>query len=50
MKFYFAKVLLSWPTKNKLTKLVNEKQIGNLKGLGKWLYLPNEKRNVMLGN
>ena len=39
-----------WPSKSKFIKLLIEKQTGNLKRLGKYLYLANEKRNEMLGN
>ena len=43
------KYYCSWPSKNKFIKLLNEKQTGNLKRLGKYLWLANEKRNDMLG-
>ena len=40
----------SWPSKSKFIKLLIENHTGNLKRLGKYLFLANEKRNEMLGN
>ena len=43
-KIYLLSFYCRWPSKNKLTKLLNDDQVSVLKKLAKFVYIANEKR------